>query len=236
MCWAYLKEDLHSLVSDCVASVQRYSYTIHCAIAARVNSQCSARPNCEAQLFRVQVQLLSMSAGRKKRRLGVEDVKLQDILHTGGVSTVGLARLLKCLAKADDVPLETFRQRLLSANKDEFRKHEWKVPLQLAGDVQWTWSMLDPATSLSTMCEKSKDLQALYADAWRRAPCSPESPWRLAVAFDEFTPGNKLSLDKSRKTMVLSFNFLELGQAALSRGSSWVTIAVARSNMIKQVF
>ena len=99
-----------------------------------------------------------MPAGRKKRRLGVEDVKLQDILHTGGVSTVGLARLLKCLAKADDVLVESFRKRLLFANREECKKHEWRVPLQLAGDVQWTWSMLDPATSLSTICEKSQDL------------------------------------------------------------------------------
>ena len=153
------------------------------------------------------------------------------------MSTRGLARLLKRLSDADDnVPVELFRKRLLLASKEEFRKHEWKVQLQLADGEPWTWSLLDPATTLSTLLEKSKDLQAVYADAWRRVRCSPESPWRLVVAFDEFTPGNKLSLDSGRKTMVLSFSFVELGQAALSRGSSWVTVAVARSNMLKQAF
>jgi len=133
--------------------------------------------------------------GKKARRLGIEAAKLQEILHTGGVSTLGLARLLKRLSDADDVPVEVFRKRLMSANKDEFRKHEWKIQLQLADGEPWTWSLLDPATTLSTLLEKSKDLQAVYADAWRRVRCSPESPWRLVVAFDEFTPGNKLNLD-----------------------------------------
>jgi len=133
--------------------------------------------------------------GRKKRRLGIDDAKLQDVLHTGGVSISGLAQLLKTLSDADDVPVEVFRKRLMTANKDEFRKHEFKIQLQLADGEPWTWSLLDPSTTLSTLLEKSKDLHLVYAHAWRRVRSSPESLWRLVVAFDEFTPGNKLNLD-----------------------------------------
>ncbi len=170
----------------------------------------------------------------KRRRLDLGGVRLQDLLHTGSVSHVGLAQLLKKLHPDSDLATETIRKQLLSTNKELLRTHEWQVQLQLVGGAHWTWSMLDPVVTLATMLEKSKDLQALYTEAWRRSPCTPESPWRVVAAFDEFTPGNKLSLDQGRKTMVLSFSFLELGQAALSRGSSWATVGIVRSNIIKQ--
>ncbi len=60
-----------------------------------------------------------------------------------------------------------------------------------------------------------------------------EPKW-LRIAFDEFIPGNKLQTDQTRKTMVLSFSFLQLGQAALSFGSSWSTAVCVRSNKIKE--
>ena len=55
------------------------------------------------------------------------------------------------------------------------------------------------------------------------------------VAYDEFVPVNKLSTDKTRKTMVVSFTFLELGAAALSRGTVWTTPVSVRSTTIAKV-
>ena len=170
----------------------------------------------------------------KRRRLELSGSKLQDILHVGGISQNGLAKLLQRLSAQDGASVHTFRRDVRSASKEEFAKREWTVTLKLASGEEWQWSLLDPAATLSTLVERSRDLQALYTDAWRRTPCSQLSPWRVVVAFNEFTPGNKLSLDQGRKTMVLSFSFVELGQAAMSRGSSWITFGVARSNMIKQ--
>ena len=99
---------------------------------------------------------VALDAGWEKRRLGIESAKLQDILHNGGVSTRGLARLLKRLSDADDVPVEVFRKRLLLASKEEFRKHEWKVQLQLADGEPWTWSLLDPRNHALHVIRKIK--------------------------------------------------------------------------------
>ena len=59
-----------------------------------------------------------------------------------------------------------------------------------------------------------------------------EHPWRLVVAWDEFSPGNKLKVDNTRKCMNLSFSFVELGQTALTQNWAWFTCVCLRSHMI----
>lgn len=44
-----------------------------------------------------------------------------------------------------------------------------------------------------------------------------------------------MSVVRSRHIMVLSFTFLELGQAAMTDGTAWMTPIVVRSNMIDSV-
>lgn len=47
--------------------------------------------------------------------------------------------------------------------------------------------------------------------------------------------GNKLNVDRSKSTMVLSFTFLELGQAAMTEGVAWLTPICLRTNVIDEV-
>ncbi len=47
--------------------------------------------------------------------------------------------------------------------------------------------------------------------------------------------GNKLQLDHSRSSMILSFTFLELGQSAVSDGSGWVTPVCVRTAILDEV-
>ena len=122
----------------------------------------------------------------------------------------------------------------MDANKEEFDKISRTIELPLSGGGMWKWSLLDPSQLLVSLVSNSPALQQLYADAWRRSPPSPQRPWSLVVTFDEFVPGNKLQTDQTRKTMVLSFSFLQLGQAALSFGSCWTTAICVRSNKIKE--
>ena len=148
-----------------------------------------------------------------------------------------MSRLLKKLRSNDNDPSEaTIALHLCKANSAAFQTLGWQVPVQLTDGRQWVWKLLDPCKTLAAIVEKSPGMQALYAEAWRRTPSTPATPWRVVIGFDEFTPGNKLSLDQSRKTMVISYSFLELGQAALSRGRVWATIACIRSVMIKQAW
>ena len=81
---------------------------------------------------------------------------------------------------------------------------------------------------------ESTALQAVYASAMRDSPPTASNPWHLIIAWDEFVPGDKLHCDNRRKSMVLSFSFRELGQAALCHDWAWCTPVVLRTTSISQ--
>jgi hypothetical protein len=107
------------------------------------------------------------------------------------------------------------------------------MPLIEGGFVDWEFA--DPNTLLVSLVEHSSALNRLFTEAVRISPPSVVKPWSLVVGFDEFVPGNKLKVDNRRKTMVLSFSFLELGQAALSQGLAWQTPVCLRASLIHSV-
>jgi hypothetical protein len=74
-----------------------------------------------------------------------------------------------------------------------------------------------------------------HRKAAARHPPNRSRPWKLIIGWDEFVPGNPLAPDNRRKTMVVSFSFVELGQLALSCGSAWVIPVVLRTSLINQV-
>ena len=178
----------------------------------------------------------SAMATAKRRRVGdVFNSRLADVLHTGGISTVGLARLISALDGDGGRATETARRALARENNrllDELRC-EIELPQRSGGTFRWVF--LDPAKLLARSLAESPGLQDLFADALARKPNSPLTPWRVVIGFDEFTPGNKLSTDQSRKAMVCSFSFLELGGAALSLGSTWCVPIVVRSAKLADV-
>ena len=57
----------------------------------------------------------------------------------------------------------------------------------------------------------------------------------MMVCYDEFSPGDMLNYDNSRKTMVLAFNFEQLGTAVLEKDYSWMVPIAVRSVKIKKV-
>ena len=107
------------------------------------------------------------------------------------------------------------------------------MPLIEGGFVDWEFA--DPNTLLVSLVEHSSALNRLFTEAVRISPPSVVKPWSLVVGFDEFVPGNKLKVDNKRKTMVLSFSFLELGQAALSQGLAWQAPVCLRASLIHSV-
>jgi hypothetical protein len=73
------------------------------------------------------------------------------------------------------------------------------------GDLQW--DTCEPNILLAHIVASCPDLQAAYAVAAERSLPTRERPWDLMVRFDEFSPGDKLNYDNTRKAMVLFFNF-----------------------------
>jgi hypothetical protein len=112
-------------------------------------------------------------------------------------------------------------------------KHIESMPLIEGGFVDWEFA--DPNTLLASLVEHSPALNRLFTEAARISPPSVDKPWSMVVGFDEFVPGNKLKVDNKRKTMVLSFSFLELGQAALCQGLAWQTPVCLRASLIHSV-
>jgi hypothetical protein len=92
--------------------------------------------------------------------------------------------------------------------------------------------MAEPSELLIYMLSECPALADYYEEAIAKFPPSVHT-WRIVVAWDEFTTGNKLSYDNTRKAMVLSFNFMELGIEALQTASTWMSPIVVRNQMIK---
>ena len=84
------------------------------------------------------------------------------------------------------------------------------------------------------MVAASGELQEIFAVAARAFPCSYEQPWRLIIAWDEFTPGDRFKPKNRRKVMLLSFNLLELSPEALCHELTWQTTACIRSVVISK--
>ena len=109
------------------------------------------------------------------------------------------------------------------------------VDLPLLNGGTFTWTYIDPLKLMSAVVQECPGVRAAYTEAARRSPPGPGTPWRMIVGFDEFMPGNKLSLQKSRKTMVVSFTFAELGQAAVTNGIMWHTAVTIRASVIGKI-
>jgi hypothetical protein len=160
---------------------------------------------------------------------------LPNLLHQGGVSMQGLASLIATLQGTDTSGSQWDRVGLGQVNQEIFHRIKCVDVVRMLTGEPWSWEYIEPSKLLTVLLTESAGLRALYEGAWARSPATPQSPWSLLVAFDEFSPGNKLATDQTRKTMVLSFTFLELGASALARGTAWSTPVTVRSNTIAKV-
>ena len=125
------------------------------------------------------------------------------------MGTTSDANLTRILARLEGKSQS--KRNVVNARHAKFTsvKHVIRVPLQEGG--HFDWSICHPGLLLTRVVEDSPALQAAFKEALRTSPCGPQHPWRLMVGFDEHIPGNKLALMPARKSMNLSFSFLELG-------------------------
>ena len=102
--------------------------------------------------------------------------------------------------------------------------------LQGSDGVERTWELADPGKLLQLSLGHSPRLQHRYGLALQRHECTVENPWLIWVGFDEFAPGNKLSIDNRRKVMCTYYNFLDLGQHTLAQAATWQVTSVVRAS------
>ena len=131
-----------------------------------------------------------MAGDRKRRKVagGGTDSSTQ-LLHVGGVSTIGLSQLLERLRGVDLSELAASRYHLREANLQSYRRlqHTEAMPLTTGG--AFDWELLHPTVLLVEMVGQPTGFQSHVIEAFRRRPPSTTSPWNLVIGLDEFTPG-----------------------------------------------
>lgn len=133
---------------------------------------------------------------------GAKRQRLSDVgswLHTGAISTVGLAELIKKIADSPTDASSVTRRTLQLANYDVFDRHRLKINLPMVDGTEFGWEIVNPLTWWPELVSRSPELQSVFSTALARHPVSVRQPWHLVVGFDEFAPGNKLRVDNRRQ-------------------------------------
>jgi len=149
----------------------------------------------------------SMASSSKKPRTSARNPNLLNVVTASGASNNDLRRIIGAL---ENEPAPSWKS-LQRARKSRFESVMTKLSVATLDGGTWDWPLCQPNLLFATMVSESECLRSLVAAAIRASPCSREKPWSLVVGYDEFVPGNKLQLQPSRKSMNLSFSFLELG-------------------------
>ena len=135
--------------------------------------------------------------------------RLQRVVNVRSTSNAALRQILNSLG------IEAPRGGMTDARQARFASIMTTIALDLQDGGRWDWHLCHPNLLLTRLVSESPTLQTAFSAALEAAPCCKSSPWSLLVGFDEFVPGNKLQLQPTRKSMNLSFSFMELGGPAL---------------------
>ena len=163
----------------------------------------------------------------KRRRIGQDN--LQELVCIRNVSLSAVQRVLNSISDGEDAV--SWRQ-LQAAGRQRYEqvKHAITLPAEDGGDV--TIPMAHPMKLFSLLLAENATIRNWFEASWTASPSSPARPWQLLLGWDEFAPGNKLAIQNSRKTMVLSFAFLEMRQH-LGCDASWITPLVVRTSFVQ---
>jgi hypothetical protein len=143
---------------------------------------------------------------------GVSKEQLQNIAAAAGVQTS--IRRLTDSVRREAAPL--LYQETLKAENDDGEK---------------TWDLFDPTLLVQHVLCTCQDLAQIYHAKLAEIP----GPWHIVIGYDEHVPGDKLKIHNLRKSMVLAFNFLELGEEVLQKDCTWFIPVVLRSSELDDV-
>ena len=163
----------------------------------------------------------------KRPRNSADDAKVAQCLNLKGGSNDALRKILGRLGES-----QPSRNKVHVLQQEHFSQVKEVLKLPCLDGTEMNWEVANPSTLVSHSARHSKEMERAFAQALQWHPCSVEKPWRLAVTFDEFTPGNVLRPNNSRKTMVANFSFLELDAFG---DNTWWTMAVARTSTINNI-
>ena len=140
-------------------------------------------------------------------------------LAARGISREQLRRI------AASAGVEVSPWRLYETVRREAAPLLYQEPLQVEGGTKM-WALYDPTLLVSHVLSSCPALAEIYRAKLAEKP----EPWQIVIGYDEHVPGDKLKIKNLRKSMVASFNFLELGEEHLARDCTWFIPVVLRSS------
>ena len=105
----------------------------------------------------------------------------------------------------------------------------YQETLQVEGGTKM-WALYDPTLLVSHVLSSCPALAEIYRAKLAEEPATTTTPWHIVIGYDEHVPRGKLKVKHLRKSMVASFNFLELGEELLARDCTWFIPVVIRSS------
>jgi hypothetical protein len=115
-----------------------------------------------------------------------EQMNWRRCLHMGGTTTSGLDRIMRLGGRK-----KKLRRFLRRENQVLFKQCVLEDKLELKAGGEFTWKHANYSLLLPALVAASTELQEVFSIAAREHPCSEEEPWRLVVAMDEYSPGDK---------------------------------------------
>ena len=107
-----------------------------------------------------------------------------------------------------------------------------ELPVEFSNGRPGKLGFQNPLAFFHYHCGESTHYAKIVADALRRSPCSPNSPWNIIIYQDGVDPSDGLAKNHSRKSIVFYWSFAELGMAALAHEQVWGTLCVMRSTQV----
>ena len=132
-----------------------------------------------------------MSPKAKRPRTAEErDVFLENAQNfLGRVNLVSLGRTLH------DANVQISVKTLKKANLHLYSKIACSDQLPLQDGSTFTWEYTEPALLLGELVARPPAYAKMVSDALARYPCSESQRWHLVLAFDEYVPGDRYSLE-----------------------------------------
>ena len=173
---------------------------------------------------------------RHKQFSKTELASLQRVLHRGKVTQDGLCSILRLARQmGDDLPTVVSRKHVHKSNHARFDSICHLEPILLRSGAYWNWPIAEPSRLLTLMISESQVLHDLFAQALARGAPSQTSPWTIVIGYDEFSPGGMFSVGDARKSMNLSYTFLELGHGNTRSDNAWLTPVTVRHTWFDKV-
>ena len=155
----------------------------------------------------------------KRRRLASHEGVLANEV-TKALKTIGRQRLAAVLEACKDGHSGITTKDMHGLYEDGRKRFIRYLRVELDGGGVYECPVTRTGALLQELvaCDR---MQHAFATALAKTPCSPERPWKLIVACDEYTPGAQMTGRHPLKVMHLTYAFLEVGH--LQCGDFWLS-------------